>query len=606
MKKYINLDLLKIIISTFFFLIALFLPNNLQIIFLVISYLVISFEMYLETLKSILKGEIFDENFLMIIATIGAFFIGNYVEAILVILLFQIGEYFSHLAVHKSKESITNLIDLRVEKVTLIKNGKQEEIKAENIKVGDIILVKPGEKIPVDGDIIEGTSYLDTTSLTGEAIPKKVTEDDFVLSGSVNKESVLKVKATTTYEKSTASKILELLEKSNSTKSKTETFIRKFAKIYTPVIVFIAIFIVIIPTIFGADFNEWLYKALSFLVTACPCALVISVPLGYFCGIGSASRNGILVKGSKELDALTNIDYLMLDKTGTITEGVFEVTEINTEMNEKEFINILASVEENSIHPIAEAIKKENQLPLRKITSYKEIAGKGITCKMDNKNVLVGNDKLLDDNAIKYPKEQSIGTVIYLVIDNKLLGNLIISDKIKQSSLRLSELNNYINKEIIILSGDNNEVVKTVSKKVGIKKYYGELLPLDKVDYVEKYQKKGKVMFIGDGINDAPVIKLSDVGVSMGKLGSDAAIEASDIVLIHDDILKIKTAIKIAKKTKRKVTESIIFALIVKFLILTLSLLGLSTMLMAVFADVGVTFLVILNVLLIFNNKSYS
>lgn len=606
MKKYINLDLLKIIISTFFFLIALFLPNNLQIIFLVISYLVISFEMYLETLKSILKGEIFDENFLMIIATIGAFFIGNYVEAILVILLFQIGEYFSHLAVHKSKESITNLIDLRVEKVTLIKNGKQEEIKAENIKVGDIILVKPGEKIPVDGDIIEGTSYLDTTSLTGEAIPKKVTEDDFVLSGSVNKESVLKVKATTTYEKSTASKILELLEKSNSTKSKTETFIRKFAKIYTPVIVFIAIFIVIIPTIFGADFNEWLYKALSFLVTACPCALVISVPLGYFCGIGSASRNGILVKGSKELDALTNIDYLMLDKTGTITEGVFEVTEINTEMNEKEFINILASVEENSIHPIAEAIKKENQLPLRKITSYKEIAGKGITCKMDNKNVLVGNDKLLDDNAIKYPKEQSIGTVIYLVIDNKLLGNLIISDKIKQSSLRLSELNNYINKEIIILSGDNNEVVKTVSKKVGIKKYYGELLPLAKVDYVEKYQKKGKVMFIGDGINDAPVIKLSDVGVSMGKLGSDAAIEASDIVLIHDDILKIKTAIKIAKKTKRKVTESIIFALIVKFLILTLSLLGLSTMLMAVFADVGVTFLVILNVLLIFNNKSYS
>lgn len=600
MRKYLNADLVKIIISTILFIIS-FTINIVQVkfIILIVSYLIISYEIYIEAFNNIKKGEIFDENFLMIIATIGAFVISSYEEAVLVILLFQIGEYFSHLAVHKSKESITKLMDLRVESVNLEKNNKVTKTAIEKVKVNDIFIVKPGEKIPLDGIIISGESFLDTASLTGESIPRKVEENSEVLSGCINKDSVLKIKATTTYKTTTAQKIIDLIENSNTNKSETENFIRKFAKFYTPIIVLVALLLVIIPTIFGQNFNTWLYRALVFLVTSCPCALVISVPLGYFCGIGAASRTGILVKGSKELESLTDVDYLLLDKTGTVTEGVFEVTKIKTKLSEKEFLTLVASAEENSIHPIATAIKNKNTNKLKPVTNYQEIAGEGLCCTIENKKILVGNSKLLKNNKIKYSEPTEVGTIIHLAINNEYQGYLVISDKIKKSSKNIKELNGFINNEIIMLSGDNEKIVSDISKKVGIKTFYGNLLPIDKVNYVEEYKKKGKTMFIGDGINDAPVIKIADIGVSMGQIGSDAAIEASDIVLMNDDLSKIKSAIIIARITKRKVTESIIFALTVKFIVLLLGALGLSTIYMAVFADVGVTFLAILNVLLI-------
>lgn len=604
MKKLINKDLLKIIISSLMLIITIFVKNNnLKLLLIIISYIIISYTMYIESFKNIKKGEIFDENFLMIIATIASFLIKNYIEAVLVILLFQIGEYFSHLAVHKSKDSITKLMDLRVETVNVEKDKKIENIPIEKVNINDIFIVKPGEKIPLDGILVEGETYLDTVSITGESVLKKVRKDDYVISGCINKTSIIKVKAISTYKTTTTKKIIDLIENSNKNKSNTENFIRKFAKIYTPIIVLVATLLVIVPSCMGKDLTIWLYRAIVFLVTSCPCALVISVPLGYFCGIGLSSKEGILIKGSKELEQLNDIDYLILDKTGTITEGVFEVTKIKTKLKENEFLNIIASVEENSIHPIARAIKKENKDKLKTVKNYQELAGLGISCKIDNKFVLLGNYKLLEKNNIKYPKEKDLGTIIYLAIDNIYQGHIIISDKIKESSLNIKELKKFIKKDFIILSGDNEEIVKEVANKVGINLFHGNLLPLDKVKYIKKYQQKGKVMFVGDGINDAPVLKISDIGISMGNIGTDAAIEASDIVLMNDNLLTIATAIKIAKKTKRKVVESIILALSVKFIVLVLGLFGMSTIYMAVFADVGVTFLVILNVLTIFYKK---
>lgn len=604
MKKLINKDLLKIIISSLMLIITIFVKNNnLKLLLIIISYIIISYTMYIESFKNIKKGEIFDENFLMIIATIASFLIKNYIEAVLVILLFQIGEYFSHLAVHKSKDSITKLMDLRVETVNVEKDKKIENIPIEKVNINDIFIVKPGEKIPLDGILVEGETYLDTVSITGESVLKKVRKDDSVISGCINKTSIIKVKAISTYKTTTTKKIIDLIENSNTNKSNTENFIRKFAKIYTPIIVLVATLLVIVPSCMGKDLTIWLYRAIVFLVTSCPCALVISVPLGYFCGIGLSSKEGILIKGSKELEQLNDIDYLILDKTGTITEGVFEVTKIKTKLKENEFLNIIASVEENSIHPIARAIKKENKDKLKTVKNYQELAGLGISCKIDNKFILLGNYKLLEKNNIKYPKEKDLGTIIYLAIDNIYQGHVIISDKIKESSLNIKELKKFIKKDFIILSGDNEEIVKEVANKVGINLFHGNLLPLDKVKYIKKYQQKGKVMFVGDGINDAPVLKISDIGISMGNIGTDAAIEASDIVLMNDNLLTIATAIKIAKKTKRKVVESIILALSVKFIVLVLGLFGMSTIYMAVFADVGVTFLVILNVLTIFYKK---
>ena len=601
MKKYINEDLVKIIISFILFIISFFISSEtIKLILIVVGYIIVAYEMYIEAFNDFKEGEIFNEELLMILATLGAFYIHSYEEALMVVLLFQLGEYLENLAVNKSKASITKLMDLRVDTVNIEDKGK---VKLEEAKVGDIFIVKAGEKVPLDGVVVDGETYIDTSSLTGESVPRKVAKDENILSGCINKESLIKVQATTTSKDSTVQKIINLIENSNEKKSETETFIRKFAKIYTPIIVVSAFLLVLIPTLMGYNFNDWLYRALVFLVTSCPCALVISVPLGFYSGIGKASKEGILIKGSSELEKLLNIDYLLLDKTGTITEGVFEVTEINTEMDEDKFLNIVASVEENSNHPIATAIKNKNKEKLLEVKNHKEITGKGLSCTINNKEILVGNDKLLNENNISFDKVNKAGTVVYLSINNEYKGYLLVSDKIKETSKSLSEVKEVIKQEIIILSGDSKNIVESVSKEVGADKYYGELLPEDKVEYVEKYKKQGKVMFVGDGVNDAPVIKMSDVGVSMGGIGSDAAIEASDIVLMRDDLSKIKTAVNIAKVTDRKVKESIRFALVVKAIVLLLGIFGLSTIILAVFADVGVTLLVILNVITIFYKK---
>lgn len=599
MKKFLNEDLIRIIISTLLFIISMFLPTPIKTIVLVVSYVFISHEIYMEAFEGLKEKDIFNENFLMILATLGAFAIGSYMEAVMVMLLFETGEYLSDAAVASSKKSITKLMDLRSETINLFKDGEIQKVSIKKAKVDDIFVVLPGEKVPLDGIVIEGTSYLDTSSLTGESTPRKATVNDQVISGSINKDSILKVKATSTYKTSTASKIIDLIENSNNKKTNTETFIRKFSKIYTPVVVISALIIAIVPSLIVGDFKTWLYRALVFLVTSCPCALVISVPLGYFSGIGRASKEGILIKGSRELETLADIDYLALDKTGTITEGVFEVTKVESKtLKEKDFITLVASAEVNSIHPIAKAITNYCKEPLEKSTNHKEYSGKGISCTIKNKELLVGNKKLMEENKVELPKEEAIGTVIYVAIDNEYAGCIVISDRIKKSSYALSSLKEDF-KDIMILSGDNEDITKEIAHEVKINTYYNNLLPIDKVEKIKEYQKQGLVMFIGDGINDAPVIKTSDIGVSMGSLGSDAAIEASDIVIMEDDLSKIKTAHNISKLTKRKVKESIIFALIVKFIVLLLGVFGISTIWMAVFADVGVTLLAILNVLTI-------
>ena len=576
MKKYLNEDLIKIIISIILIIISFLFKNNLRLILLLLSYIIISYEMYIESFKDIIKGEIFNENFLMIIATIGAFYIGSTLESVLVISLFQIGEYLSDLAVNKSKESITSLMSLKIKEISIVLNNEVKSISPEKVAINDIIIIKNGEMIPVDGVIIEGNTHLDTSSLTGESKLLKAKEGD--------KDNVIKIKATTNYKNSTTQRIIEMIEKSEDKKSNYESFIRKFSKVYTPIIVVLAVLITLIPTILGYNIHEWLYRSLIFIVTSCPCALVISVPLGYFCGIGRTSKEGVVVKGAKELENLKEIDYLILDKTGTITEGVFEVTKIDTKMKKEEFLKLVASAEVHSNHPIAKAIKDKYNDELLDVTNYKEIPGKGIRCKINNKDILVGNNKLLEENNIIFTPSPDIGTIIYLAEGKNYKGYLVISDKIKESSKNIKNLNEIINKEIIVLSGDNNNIVKDVCNKIGIKKYFGELLPLDKVAKVEDFKKDGKVLFVGDGINDAPVIKMSDVGVSVGGIGSDVTIEASDVVLMSEDITKIGQAIKISKLTSRKVTTAIIFALVIKFSVLLMAILGISTILLAVFA----------------------
>lgn len=605
MKKYFNENLIKIIISSAFFLTALFIEDmHIQIFFLGISYAIISTSIYINAFKNIKKKLFFDENTLMVIATLCAFTIGSFSEAVMVMLLFEIGEYLADLAVAKSKKSIKNLLDLRVETANVLINDEIVTINIKKVQVGDILVIRPGEKIPLDGIVVEGTSSLNTSSLTGESALKKVTKNDQVLSGCINKERVLHVQATTTYKTTTTTKIINLIEKSNSKKSNQEKFITRFSTFYTPIIVVLAILLTLIPTLLGYDFQVWLYRSLVFLVTSCPCALVIAVPLAYFSGIGKASREGILIKGSKELETLNDIDYIVLDKTGTITEGVFEVTKVYAfELQPKKLLQLAASAEEYSIHPIAEAIKNKNKSPKLETKYYKEISGKGISCHVEDKKVLIGNEKLLKEHKIITLPVTEPGTIIHIAIDDEYAGYIVISDKVKKSASSLRKLRTIFNKQLVILSGDVENVVKQVAAKVGIKNYYASLLPQDKVSKVEELQKTGKVMFVGDGVNDAPVLHLADIGVSMGQVGSDAAIEASDIVIMQDDLKKIKTALEIAKYTKYKVTQTLVLALIVKSIVLVLGALGISTVWMAVFADVGVTLLAILNVLTIMWKK---
>ena len=600
MKK-INEDLIRIIISIILLVLGMIFNENIYL--LVISYVFISKEVYFNAFKNIREGKIFDENFLMIIATLGAFYIGEYPEAVLVMLLFSIGEYLSDLAVDNSKKAIVELMDLRSDKINLKNVGITD---VSNAKIGDIFVVAPGEKVALDGIVIKGESHLDTSSLTGEAVPRAVYKNSDVLSGTINLEGVLEVKATKTFETSTASKIIEILEKSEEKKTKTEKFITKFSKVYTPIVVLLAVFIVIISTILGGNFNTWLYRALEMLVISCPCALVISVPLGYFSGIGKCSKEGILVKGSNILDDLVNVNTIIFDKTGTITEGVFEVTKIvSKNKKDDELLILAAAAESNSNHPIATSIKKAYGKEIKsKITNVKEISGAGISCIIGEDNILVGNKKLLKYNKIDVEENKELGTIVYVAKNKKLLGYIVISDKIKTNAKEsLDKLRNDGISNLVMLSGDDEEVVKVISKKLNLDKAYGNLLPQDKVNILEEYKKYNKTAFVGDGINDAPVIKCADVGIAMGGIGSDATIEASDIVLMKDDLSNLADAIKISKITKKIVLSNIIFAIMFKIIMLVLAILGITPIWLAVFADVGVTIISVLNSLRIFIKK---
>lgn len=600
MKKIkFNEDLIRILISAILLIISIFLKKfkTAYLIVIVVSYVLVSKEVYENALKNIKKKEIFDENLLMIIATLGAFYIKEYPEAVLVMLLFSLGEYLSSQAVDNSKKAIIDLMDLRSDK-TRLKNG--ELVSTKKVKLNDIIIVNPGEKIPLDGIIINGSSHLDTKNLTGESKPLSVKKGDTVLSGTINIESILEINSTSTYKTSTASKIIDVMEHADEKKAKTEKFITKFSKIYTPIVVLLSILIVVIPTILGCDFNTWLYRALEMLVISCPCALVISVPLSYFAGIGRASKDGILIKGSNELDNLSNIKTILFDKTGTLTKGVFEVTKINGNINE--VLKIAANAEAHSNHPIGKSIVSAYNKTLdMKITDYKEIAGLGISCKLNKEKVLVGKIDLLLENNIDVDKIDSVGTVIYVAKNNECIGSIIISDKIKDNVKEtLEDLRGELVENLVILSGDKDEVVEDLAKTLNLDAYHAELLPEDKIKLLEEYQIFGNVAFVGDGINDAPVIKLSDIGIAMGKIGSDATVDASDIVLMNDDLSSITKAIRISKLTKRVILSNIIFAISFKLLMLILAIIGITPIYLAVFADVGVTLLSVLNSLRIF------
>jgi Cd2+/Zn2+-exporting ATPase len=552
----------------------------------------------------------------MAVATIGAFAIGEFPEAVAVMLFYQVGELFQSYAVDKSRKSISSLMDIRPDYANIEKDGKIEKVDPDEVKIGDIIIVKTGEKIPLDGVVVEGRSSLDTMALTGESVPRVVKTKDEVLSGCINKDGLLKIRVTKEFGESTVSKILDLVENASSKKSKSENFITKFAKYYTPTVVIIAVLLAFIPPIILKDFNTfsvWLYRALSFLVVSCPCALVISIPLSFFGGIGGASKMGILIKGSNYLEALANTEIVVFDKTGTLTEGIFEVQDIYAEGIEKdELLRIVAHAENYSNHPIAKSVKKayNKEIDEKIIKNPQELSGKGIWAKIDEKDILVGNEKLMLEEKIDFKKCDEVGTILYVAIDKKYVGYVLIADKIKQDSPKtIRELKAMNIKETVMLTGDKKEVGEYVAKKLNMDKVYTELLPDGKVEKVEELLKqkseKGKLVFVGDGINDAPVLTISDIGVAMGGLGSDAAIEAADIVIMTDETSKISKAINLSKKTMRIVRENIIFAIFVKIAVLVLTAFGASTMWEAVFADVGVSVIAIINALRMLNIKKF-
>lgn len=609
----------KIIISAILFVLALVIPFSNELInngLFIISYLVVGFEILKKAVRNIFRGKVFDENFLMAVATIGAFAIGEFPEAVAVMLFYQVGELFQSYAVDKSRKSIASLMDIRPDYANIEKDGKIEKVDHDEVKIGDIIIVKTGEKIPLDGVVVEGTSSLDTMALTGESVPRVVKTEDEVLSGCINKDGLLKIRVTKEFGESTVSKILDLVENASSKKSKSENFITKFAKYYTPTVVIIAVLLAFIPPIILKDFNTfsvWLYRALSFLVVSCPCALVISIPLSFFGGIGGASKMGILIKGSNYLEALANTETVVFDKTGTLTEGIFEVQDIYAEGIEKdELLRIVAHAENYSNHPIAKSVKKayNKEIDEKIIKNPQELSGKGIWAKIDEKDILVGNEKLMLEEKIDFKKCDEVGTILYVAIDKKYVGYVLIADKIKQDSPKtIRELKAMNIKETVMLTGDKKEVGEYVAKKLNMDKVYTELLPDGKVEKVEELLKqkseKGKLVFVGDGINDAPVLTISDIGVAMGGLGSDAAIEAADIVIMTDETSKISKAINLSKKTMRIVRENIIFAIFVKIAVLVLTAFGASTMWEAVFADVGVSVIAIINALRMLNIKKF-
>ena len=601
-------DNLMLIIGAVIYIIALLYKGNenlLSVLLFVASYLVIGGEVIWIAIKNISRGEIFDENFLMSIATLGAFFIGEYPEAVAVMLFYQIGEMFQGYAVSKSRKSISSLMNIRADYANVLRNGEEAKVDPQNVSIDEVIIIKPGERIPLDGIVLDGTSFIDTSALTGESVPREITVGDEILSGAINNNGVLKVKVNKEFGESTVSRILELVENASNKKAPTEKFITKFSKVYTPIVVVIAILVAVIPplVISGETFSVWIYRALSLLVVSCPCALVVSIPLGFFSGIGAASKKGILVKGGNYLEALKDSEIVVFDKTGTLTKGVFNVTEINPKnISKEELLEITAMGESHSNHPIAISIAKAygKEINKEEIKDYKEISGHGIEVTINDNDVLLGNVKLMKVNNIEFDEIDSIGTIVYVAINGQYKGNIVISDEIKENvDIALRELKNVGIKKTVMLTGDNKRVAEKVAKSIGIDEVYSELLPGDKVSKVEeildKNNQKGKVLFVGDGINDAPVLARADIGVAMGGIGSDAAIEAADVVLMKDKVEAIAEAIRVSRRTNKILWQNIIFSLGVKIIVMILVVLGLTNMWAAVFADVGVTLIAVLN-----------
>ena len=590
--------------------------NNewLQIALFIISYIIVGGDVVKRAVKNIFKGQVFDENFLMSIATIGAFFIGEYPEGVAVMLFYQVGELFQSYAVGKSRKSIASLMDIRPDYANVKKGDELVKVDPDEVQIGDIIVIKAGEKIPLDGKVIEGSSMIDTSALTGESIPREVEVGSDILSGCININGVITAEVTKEFGESTVSKILDLVENASSKKSNSEQFITKFARYYTPVVVIIAVFLAIIPplVIDGATFSDWIYRALAFLVVSCPCALVISIPLSFFGGIGGASKKGILVKGSNYLEALAETEIVVFDKTGTLTKGVFNVQEIHPEgVSKEELLELTAYVESYSNHPISLSLKRAygKEIDNGRISDVEEISGHGVIATVDGKKVMAGNIKLMKMMNIPYFKGELIGTAVHVAVNNKYIGYIVIADEVKPDSAQaIKELKAANIKQTVMLTGDNKSVGSKVAKELGLDKVYAELLPADKVEKLEEFfsQKstKGKLAFVGDGINDAPVLARADIGIAMGGLGSDAAIEAADIVIMTDEPSKIATAMKISKKTLKIAHQNIVFAIGIKIIVLILSAFGITTMWAAIFADVGVTIIAVLNAFRALNVKN--
>lgn len=576
----------------------------LEVVLYGVSYLLIGGKVLLTAFRNITRGEIFDENFLMMVATVGAFAIGEYPEAIAVMLFYEIGELFQSYAVNRSRKSISSLLDIRADHANLVTESGTKEVAPEAVSIGDLIVIKPGERVPLDGEIIEGECYLDTSALTGESIPRLISVGEEILAGCINTNALVKVRVTKVAGESTVARILELVENASSKKAQTEKFITKFARVYTPIVVLLAVLIAIIPPfVFQVNFSTWLYRALSFLVVSCPCALVVSIPLGFFAGLGGASKQGVLVKGGNYLEALNHVETVVFDKTGTLTKGVFKVSQIKpVNMNEAEFIELAAYAESQSTHPIAKSIVDAytQVIDTTVLSQYEEIAGHGIKVFVGDKEVLIGNVKLMQRANLNVAEVDAIGTIIHMVVNQQYVGYMVIADEIKENSkAAIAKLKQHGVSKVVMLTGDHEGVAKKVAAELGVDEVYAGLLPHQKVEHVEEilaHKTKDKnVVFVGDGMNDAPVLARADIGVAMGGIGSDAAIEAADVVLMEDDPMALVKAINKAKQTSTILYQNIIFALGVKILVMILVACGLATMWAAVFADVGVTILAVMN-----------
>mgnify|MGYP000972675371 FL=1 len=608
MDKNIDKHLVKIILGGVIFAIALFINSELiwlkPAVFL-ISYLIVGGDIVMRAMGNITKGEVFDENFLMSIATIGAIIIGEYPEGVAVMLFYQIGEYFQDYAANRSRRSISDLMDIRPDYANVKRGDEIVTVDPQEIRIGDVIVIKPGEKIPIDGKVLEGRSMIDTSALTGESVPREVEADHELISGCININGVIIAEVTKEFGESTVNKILDLVENAGNRKSNSEKFITKFARYYTPVVVFIAVLLAIVPPLVfdSATFSQWVYRALTFLVVSCPCALVVSIPLSFFGGIGGASRAGILVKGGNYLESLAQAETIVFDKTGTLTKGVFEVQKIHSKgIPEEELLELTAHAENYSNHPISQSLKRAygKSIDNSRISELKEIPGKGVQARVDGRLVAAGNFRLMESMGVDYSEEHWDGTTVHVAIDGEYAGFFLIADELKEDAgLAISRLKELHIKKNVMLTGDTESIGRGVAETLGMDEVHTELLPADKVEKVEEFlgqkTKTGKLVFVGDGINDAPVLARADIGIAMGGLGSDAAIEAADIVIMTDEPSKVAVAIGIAKNTLNIARQNTVFAISVKFLVLILSGVGLATMWAAVFADVGVTFLAVLN-----------